>query len=231
MIATELLVTVMPCGHGDCIILEWINNGESQIGIIDCNKGNQNPKNVFEYISIKGYKKIEFLIISHTHDDHYSGVYELIELFNLNQIEIEEFRYTHNKPLLTESHILEHAKTTHYYNDYLKASLINLLRRVMKYSKQLNNNNGIINIVNRIGYSVNIALNNELEIRCITPSDIEEGKYNQYQIVKPLKNKSLLGPKNNPATNYLSTFLILKNKENKNLAFFSSDIELLFLML
>lgn len=83
-------------GQGDSIILEWESNGINKIGIIDCNKvKKQNP--VLDYLIHKKINNIEFIIISHPHDDHYSGFKELLQHVEKEKITINWFGHTiHN---------------------------------------------------------------------------------------------------------------------------------------
>lgn len=86
-------VTFKNVGQGDSIILEWESEGINKIGIIDCNRvKKENP--VLQYLIEKNVKKIEFIIISHPHDDHYSGFKELLEHVENNDIFITWFGHT-----------------------------------------------------------------------------------------------------------------------------------------
>lgn len=86
-------ITFKNVGQGDSIILEWDSAGVSKIGIIDCNKvKKENP--VLQYLIEQDIKKIEFIIISHPHDDHYSGFKELLEHVEKNNIFITWFGHT-----------------------------------------------------------------------------------------------------------------------------------------
>lgn len=84
-------ITFKEVGQGDSIILEWEYQGKKKVGIIDCkSKGARNP--VLEHI--KDYKEIEFIILSHPHLDHYSGMEELLEYIAEKSIEINQFAHT-----------------------------------------------------------------------------------------------------------------------------------------
>jgi len=92
-------VTFKKVGQGDSIIIEWEENGKGQIGIIDCNLY-EGRNAVLEYIEIKGYSSIEFILISHPHIDHYSGMSDLL-IKCYNKITIKYFLYTLS-PILGE---------------------------------------------------------------------------------------------------------------------------------
>ena len=87
-------VTFKNVGQGDSIMIEWQGeDGTDKIGIIDCNVVNkQNP--VLEYIKSKEFKVIDFIVISHPHDDHYSGFIELLDFIEDSNIIINWFGHT-----------------------------------------------------------------------------------------------------------------------------------------
>lgn len=81
-------------GQGDAIFFEWENeNGGKEIGILDCRKKNKiNP--ILDEIISSGVKKISFLIISHFHEDHYSGLIEILEHCETHSVKIDHFLHT-----------------------------------------------------------------------------------------------------------------------------------------
>lgn len=88
-------ITFKNVGQGDSIIIEWIDK-EEKIGIIDCNLiGKKNP--VLEYLKTKDFKVIDFLIISHPHDDHYSGFIQLLDHIEASGIIVNWFGHTINQ--------------------------------------------------------------------------------------------------------------------------------------
>jgi len=86
-------VTFKNVGQGDSIVIEWICEGENRIGIIDCNlHGEQNP--VVEYLSTKSITTLDFVILSHFHYDHFSGMPGLFKYCIENEIKIKFFLHT-----------------------------------------------------------------------------------------------------------------------------------------
>lgn len=80
-------------GQGDSILLEWKENRTTHYGIIDCNiHENTNP--LLEDIKLKNVKKLDFLILSHLHYDHYSGIADILEHCLTNKITINLFLHT-----------------------------------------------------------------------------------------------------------------------------------------
>lgn len=88
-----LKVIFKDVGQGDSIIIEWNESNISKIAIIDCNLYNgRNP--VLNHLIENKYKEIEYLILSHPHYDHFSGMNEIIEYFEKNNFNIKYFLHT-----------------------------------------------------------------------------------------------------------------------------------------
>lgn len=83
-------------GQGDSIFISWNEKGKLKIGIIDCCKyAGRNP--ILEEIqAIKSDFEVAFLIISHGHQDHYSGVKELLNYCHYNNLIIQNVTSTLN---------------------------------------------------------------------------------------------------------------------------------------
>ncbi len=86
-------VTFKNVGQGDSIIIEWDCEGENKIGIIDCNLfEDKNP--VLDYLATKSIKEIDFVILSHFHYDHFSGMPGLFQYCIEKDIKIKWFLHT-----------------------------------------------------------------------------------------------------------------------------------------
>jgi beta-lactamase superfamily II metal-dependent hydrolase len=89
-------LTFKNVGQGDSIILEWVENGQNKICIIDCNRFNdENP--VLDHIIQNEYKVLDYLILSHPHFDHFSGFLQLLEHCKASNIKIQYFLHTCNQ--------------------------------------------------------------------------------------------------------------------------------------
>jgi len=70
----------LPNGFGECIIIEL---PDDKIGIIDCCTMDQHIDSCIplEYLEKKGldFEKVEFILITHFHQDHYRGISHLIK--------------------------------------------------------------------------------------------------------------------------------------------------------
>lgn len=76
-------------GQGDSIFISWSEKKKLKIGIIDCCKyAGRNP--ILEEIqAIKIDFEISFLVISHGHQDHYSGIKEFLNYCQYNNLIIQ----------------------------------------------------------------------------------------------------------------------------------------------
>jgi beta-lactamase superfamily II metal-dependent hydrolase len=80
-------------GQGDSIIIEWDDQGANKIGVIDCNLyDNKNP--VVDYLTTKSIREIDFIVLSHFHYDHFSGMPELFKFCIDKNIKIKRFFHT-----------------------------------------------------------------------------------------------------------------------------------------
>lgn len=84
-------VTFKYVGQGDTIILEWQSESESHLGIVDC-KSYAGVAPAIDHI--RGRERVEFMILSHPHSDHYSGFPALLQVCEEEDIEIGFFIYT-----------------------------------------------------------------------------------------------------------------------------------------
>ena len=67
-------------GQGDTIILEWEVDGQKKIAIIDCNISGSGNNPALVYLDALTLTRIEFIIISHPHYDHFSGMSDVLNL-------------------------------------------------------------------------------------------------------------------------------------------------------
>lgn len=81
-------------GQGDSIVLEWTNSeGVSCFGLVDCNQKNGfNPS--LDFVKSNTHKSFEFIILSHFHEDHYSGLADIFEYCTANKIRVKVFYHT-----------------------------------------------------------------------------------------------------------------------------------------
>jgi beta-lactamase superfamily II metal-dependent hydrolase len=80
-------------GQGDSIIVEWDRQGQKCIGIIDCNiYEGSNP--TLDYLTASSITSIEFIILSHFHVDHFSGMADVFNYCIQKNIRVKFFYHT-----------------------------------------------------------------------------------------------------------------------------------------
>ncbi len=188
-------LTFKDVGQGDSVLLEWVENGVSKIGIIDCNrKLGLNP--VLDHLKAADYKIIEFIVLSHPHEDHYSGMLDLLNYFEENNIPVRMFGHT--------LHLLG--------NDYHK--YLNGVETGTKAKRDLEglfNKVDILrrkNIIKFIDFLVEgsvIEIMEGISMKCLSPC-ITEARYYMEQVdLQPMHNKT----KASLSANHLSTIFKL----------------------
>jgi beta-lactamase superfamily II metal-dependent hydrolase len=216
----SIKIKVRPCGQGDSIIIEWNDDDDiPRIGLIDCNKKNNNPSKIYHYIANKNYERIDFIVMTHPHTDHYSGIEELLNLC-----------LRRNKPIIIKQFIHSCQSSKKYMSSrayfkmlhktselYLK-NLRKLFVSIIKFRKE-----GKIGKERPIGDLATIDLNSSYHLICVSPSDFERDEFEKIEHKKEnLYNEA----PNNPAANFLSISLALFNKDNRKcMALFTSDCE------
>lgn len=191
-----MVIVFKNVGQGDSIIIEWKDNDKKKIGIIDCNLYNSsNP--VLHYLLHANYETIEFVLLTHPHYDHFSGLLSLFNWCLKENIRINSF--------LTTSEITPEYISTALKTVTAKTHLAKTFQLVRKMKEQLDMRVYIIDdnpekIKNIEGWNLTF----------LSPSSDEKDMY--------LKNfKSFSREEefhNNPAGNYLST-LIKIQKDDK----------------
>ena len=153
-------ITFKNVGQGDSIILEWSKRDDTVgIGIVDCNLYNgENP--VLLHIQRLACSYIDFIILSHPHYDHFSGMLELLEFCEDNRIGIGCFYHT-----------------CHQHPDYIKAAyksattqkeLGHLLLKVQSlFRKEKIRKQALSQFVEPI------PLEEKVSMKCLSPSERE----------------------------------------------------------
>ena len=212
-----LKITFKNVGQGDSIILEWSEEMQDaqqmlkkRIGIIDCNL-HQGKNPVLLHIIQENYREIEFLLLSHPHDDHFSGFLELLEYLDTNNIKIKIFYHTSQQ-------VPEFLKTACNSITATK-NLNNLFRKLRADDKK---DKYVLQYIN--SFSPPIKFGNAFEMQCLSPSSREENDY-------PKSNTNHYDTDNegnNPKANLLSTvFKITQNTKESGVNSFillTSDV-------
>jgi len=205
-----LRITFKAVGQGDSILIEWADNqGFMHIGIIDCNLVNGGRSPVLEYIKQSGYRKIEFLVLSHPHSDHFSGFFSLLEYCESEAIQLGVFYHS-----------------CHAVPDYLKAAsqsitssreAFNLFHKILQLYKEEKMDKKILD---QTEYPI-LELSNMLKIKCLSPSERERDSYISNK--KYYYNEEADG--NNPKANLLSSILKIYCEEEDWYVLLTADAD------
>lgn len=189
-------ITFKNVGQGDSIVLEWQKeNGSTGVGIVDCNLHNgQNP--TLLHIQNAAYTRIDFIVLSHPHSDHFSGMLELIEYCETQGISIGCFYHTCQQ-----------------HPDYFKAAcksttvqkkLIQLFRKIKTLFCE-----GSINKQSLSQFSEPIPLKENITMKCLSPSEREYDDFITSEKYKYSEEQ----PDNIPKANKLSTLLQIQGED------------------
>lgn len=93
-------LTFKNVGQGDSIIIEWNKGSKRCFGIIDCNifQG-RNP--TLDFLIANNVLEIEFIVLSHFHLDHFSGMAEIFQYCIDKKVKVKHF-YHSLAPFLVE---------------------------------------------------------------------------------------------------------------------------------
>ncbi len=201
-------VTFKNVEQGDTIILEWLDNGIPKLGIIDCRKVNTiNP--VIEHLKqIEWQHDIEFIILSHSHYDHFSGMLDLLDYCDEKQIDINLFVHS----LIVDPHYLNWSNPTPEGVSELRK----LINKVIQFRRKQRVKE--IDILSSKNWSYSFG---KYQLRGLSPTDDELRRY--------IKDVNILSErkqhrKASKAANLLSTLLMLEC--NNQYALFTSDVTL-----
>jgi competence protein ComEC len=203
-----LRVTVKEVGQGDCIVLEWKNlENEWEIGIIDCNiHPTQGISNLVKQVA--NYRRITFLLLSHPHEDHFSGMYDFLEYCKAQKIGIEKIYHT---SLFSKEYLQIISKKPLTAKKFIYAStdepkeLKKLILAFMEWEKL--RGTSVFAITNQTVFDIP---NMPFSISCISPTDKEIGSF--IRKLKPFQ-VNLTDKTDSSSANLLSTVLYLNHEK------------------
>lgn len=176
-------------GQGDSIIIEWQNG----FGIVDANLYNgTNPS--LSHLTSSKLKIINFIILSHPHTDHFSGMREVLEYCESNDILIENF-------LFTGRISIQHVKDSVFGIDAQTelSKLFATIHRLHKAEK--------IKFVSNVSANYKFNLTEELTLEFLAPSYSEVEEYEKSTMKNYIK-----GTINNPKANNISSVIRISNQ-------------------
>ncbi len=189
-------ITFKNVGQGDSIILEWHRADGFNTGILDCKKiEGSNP--VVQHLIDNQTDKIFFILLSHPHYDHYSGLLELLEFCEKENITIKYFAHTaHIDPAYFR-----------WFETNKEGALV--LAKIFTKSIELQKSG----LIHHIGYPIQdwtLKLNEDYHLISLSPSDSEIRQYyKQVNFFQNLSRKQC-----SQSANLLSTVLKITNKDS-----------------
>lgn len=185
-------LTFKEVGQGDTILIEWKEKNQRKIGLIDCNLKDSFFNPALEYLKNSDYKSIEFILLTHPHYDHFSGINNILEYCRNNKIIINLFLHTSfSTPEFLQSAVRGHVA---------KKSLEILFKNVEKFYK----NELIIECFYVHNNSREYSFNNKWKMKFLSPSHKEFSEYNRNMY----KNNFEIS-QNNSKANLLSTVIVI----------------------
>ncbi len=190
-----MTVTFKNVGQGDCIIIEWVADQSRQVGVVDC--CHSVPNAAISHIQQGDYSSLEFVVLSHPHRDHHSGVEELLLFCEQHNINIRYFFHTCD-----------------VVPDRLRAAVVTKqdrkrLGRLFQTMDRLNQT-GIIGKIIIVSDMIKpFPLSSTICLEFLGPANEESVKY----IPTAFAFDVDLSTGNNPAANWLSTILMLRKDD------------------
>ena len=191
-----LNLTVRNVGQGDCIVLRWKNDDDQDVlGIIDCNEHNMESL----LAEISEVKIIKFILLTHPHSDHYSGLFELLK-YCFNPAHSITVDYIYHSATLTPEFLIG---AINYPRDR------KLFSELLKRFNEIHHSPDNVTKCKGVGAGVVIELNSVLKIKCLAPDYDEIQEYTSTLFEKSEDYVRFKHKTNNPRGNFLSTVLLI----------------------
>jgi len=184
-------------GQGDSVILLWGTKKKKSVGIIDCKQKSKTDNPCIAFLSTLPNVAIKFILLSHPHSDHFSGLLDLLNFCEDNKIYIERFYHT----LIPDYRYLEYAN----FEEKENVELLAIIQKVRNMEDR-----GLIQAATPIALDTTIELKKDVLLKCLSPSDYETAHY--CQSVDYLTSKNL-DYQCGQAANHLSTIIKIQNKK------------------
>lgn len=208
-----MIISFLNVDQGDSIILQWREKGNNIVAIIDSNKENIDVNPTVEYLKKIEFDEVRFILMSHPHYDHYSGLADVLEYLESKNIRIYQLWLTAFQSL---DYLLSAVKKA--CNSIIaEKELGSLFLKI----RDLQKNKRITEIIFAYDRIQDIELEKGVNLRLLSPSTLEFEKFisnNNYNINEE-------GPHNNPKANLLSTVIQIFNLEKNWQIILTADQE------
>jgi beta-lactamase superfamily II metal-dependent hydrolase len=215
-----LKINFLEAGQGDSIVIEWKDDdGIYKIGIVDCNlkTGNYNP--TINFLKSNNSRRIEFMILTHPHTDHFSGFLSLLNYCEKEKINIDKFYHTghYNKDYIKsicDKKIQLSLSSVYGDEDTYGSPKYKLSSLYLKLEQLHKAKNSILNKASLISdETIHIVLNQKYKIKFLAPAHYDE--INEYlrKAAVPIENNCYM-LENNPDANLLCTVLKISSPDS-----------------
>lgn len=193
-----LEISFLNVNQGDSIVVRWDKGERVGTIIIDCNLTLDGNKTI-NYIKERAITEIDYIILSHPHYDHYSGICDLLKYCIDASIKIMYFLFTgKTQP--------EYIKKISKASPQASTAINKLFNTVIDYYDA-----DYFELASlEAGPTCDIILNEKLTLTVLSPSMYEETNF-----IKSIKLAAFTDSdaKNHPAANWLSTILKIHTKD------------------
>jgi beta-lactamase superfamily II metal-dependent hydrolase len=229
----ELNIYFKNVGQGDTIFLDWVSgeNATRKFALIDCNMIGNNIDPVIRHIKDHEIREFEFVLLTHPHSDHFSGLLPLFDYCEENSIVINRFLHTSNYSMPVLRTMLERDIGDEDFKAFVlsgvhyephKEKLLQTICRVMVEVEK--NGRGFIKDVDTVN-SIPFLLSENIRAQFLAPSSFEFREYARANYVFEAGSKPMIRQdnENNPEANMLSTFIRIFNDVDQWQVLLSSD--------
>ena len=214
-----LKIIVNNVQHGDNFILQWSGGG---VGIID-NHWNGNSDNpCIQFLEKEKIRQLDFILLTHPHVDHYSGLLNLLIYCEENNVVINRFMHTMAFTNFYQSikNDRNSAKliTSSVRSTLAKRSLLDVLDKVHFLAEK-----GIITKVGSVIANHSFELSEKVKMNFLLPGEEEIDGYIKKECISiENEQKEVVTSRNNPYANLLCT-LVQISYDSEWQVLFSSD--------
>lgn len=192
-------------GQGDSIVIEWAYEGLLHIGIVDCCLDVEANNPVLRHLqALEGQPYVlQFIILSHPHRDHDSGILQLLAYLSAHQIVTQYFCHDYYFDAR--------------YNNPISKKKLTFLQQFRQLEKELDKAGLFVErTILATGYTIPMA-GTGLQLRCLSPAGAELDLYQrQSQNTKPNGHWQ-----SSARANLLST--VFKIEHSKKYCLFTAD--------
>lgn len=165
--SNKLICTFFDCGLGDMALLQLPDN---ETIMVDCGPPSTSSgsfsKSTLPYMQKNGLKNIDFLVITHAHNDHYGGIKEVISACNVKRLMVTDEFQNRSIWLEISSMIIEEGAEIITISDTCHFDFGDLTIKVLHPDRDYSDDNiNNASIVLKLDYhDFSLLLNGDLEV-------------------------------------------------------------------